>query len=308
MSRRLRAGALAATVVASMAVPCAVGPAAAQQPAEAGYSIHAVITGGKHPGTYDVARPDDCRAGYQGDGTWMVNYDDATETPSGFSASVGGYDDAVQVTFGGSNEDGYLVVAMVLPFSVDDRGDTATLVIPAADGMSMPMDLLGATDSTVEVTIECHSIDRFGAVKVFGPLPTPQIQGPPPDGATTIRVTLDSGPYAGTWDAWTSEPACSVTPSGAWRVRFNDWSVLPSRVAIIGLAPTAGSSSGVATIRFGSPGAGMAYTSGPATFTVDDRAAAATITIRSDDAHALPLDQTAAATLDIAVECATVQR
>ena len=191
-------------------------------------SVHLEIEGGPYPGTYDLTSEVLCYV--FGEGTWIVQVDDPAQIPGYVSLEVGGAAPRLSVA-GWAQGGGYTFFE--LEHAVDERDGDATLTVTADEETAGD-----GAPASIRMDVECDGIDdgRMAVVTpepTIGPPPTPQVQGPPPEGSTVIDIALDFGPWAGRYAAWTLEDACSVS-EGAWMVTFYDRMAIPSSVSLIG--------------------------------------------------------------------------
>ncbi len=123
-----------------------------------------------------------------------------------------------------------------------------------------------------------------------------------------FHLTLDFGPWAGTYDAWTLDDACFGGEDG-WSASFFDPGSIPSSVSLITMdvegedAPV-----GVLSAFFGAlPDSTLYETSDEATIELD--AASGTAHVSDTDARATMPDLTkSTGALDLSIECASVVR
>jgi hypothetical protein len=188
-------------VEATGAPPTEAGAAATQGAGgtAGGASIHLVITGGSHPGTYDVATGKPCKD--EGGGGWSLSAfsnSSAAADIASIDVAFGTPLDAVTVGFG--DDTGYL--ALGLPFELTGSATAPTITASGPVGDSSG---LGGNVGTVELRVDCGT---SGPRETPYVPPTPAILGPAPAGATVFHVTIGFGAWAGTYDAWTTDPAC----------------------------------------------------------------------------------------------------
>jgi hypothetical protein len=272
------------------------GPVSAQS----GASVHLAITGGAHPGTFDVQTAEACVA--EDSGGWSLVYYDETLVPATVELQMmgaGGFD-SLLIMF--DDGEGYLSVE--LDAEVEHIEGTTILAVTAPAG---DLSGLGGDTATIELRIDCGGAAEAETLEpTEAPLPTPRIQGPPEAGSTVFHLTLDFGPWAGEYDAWTLEQACSADDVG-WSASFVNPGSIPSSVSLISVdvegedAPVV-----VSSVTFGAfPDLTLYETSTEASIELDAERGMAQV--HDADATVILPDLTeSTGSLDVSIECAPV--
>ena len=156
-------------------------PAEAEQSGSAASTIHVVVTGGEHAGTYDATSNDiTCTHGYAGTGSWGNQYSVTGKKPNEFSSlqlivpdtkdAADGTDKfLITVAFGELMKPGYsehtINTGATLGGGSDDVKKEGTGTITVEDkGQSGKVTFNGKTKDnvTLEGTIDCHRLMRSG--------------------------------------------------------------------------------------------------------------------------------------------------
>ena len=185
-----------------------------------GPTIHVVLTGGPHPGTYDMTGHTPCVD--EGGGGWSVSTSDSGGDPAAMDLKVGTAVDDFTIEF--ADGEGYITTTLEVKVAAGAGAPTLIATGPI-DDLLHPF---GGHVGTVDVMVQC------AAAPVATPfvLPTQQLQGPVPSGATVLHLTIGFGPWAGTYDAWTLKPACTAG-DGILSVEIVDASSIPASVSLI---------------------------------------------------------------------------
>jgi hypothetical protein len=136
-------------------------------------TIHLVIGGGKHPGTYDVKSSEiTCTHGFTGPGSWGNQYSVTGKKPNEFSSlqlivpdtrdAADGTDKfMVMASFGELMQEGFTSYTIDTKGRDSDKGGSGTLTIDDR-GKSGKVTFNGKTDEgvTLEGTIDCHQLMR----------------------------------------------------------------------------------------------------------------------------------------------------
>jgi hypothetical protein len=140
------------------APPPSTGPADAATPAAApqgsgGVRIALSLDGGPHEGEYTLDHTNPCRFDNPSDGAWAltVTFPSATSSPSIIDLVLLEGSSFVDTWFGDDN-----FHAPDVEFTVDDRGETATL---SATGEASGPD--GGQSFPVDITVECDRVARY---------------------------------------------------------------------------------------------------------------------------------------------------
>jgi hypothetical protein len=281
--------------------------------AQAGASIHVDVENGVHAGVHEATTSEPCFASddYTNDGAdvWQLSFEDDAAEPSSFTLRTGFGADLLLV--GWSNGD-YTTTAFELTSEATAPVTTLTIV---AD---LDADYYAAADDPdpvhVTVVVQCHDLIDQRAPEATPEstqppaafaVPTPRVQGSPAPGSTVIDVSLDFGPWAGSYRSWTLDEACFVD-EGAWMVTIHDGLAIPSSVTLLAVeATTEDPSMGLFSASFGSVSEPTAYeTSRDATFVLDPSGRA---TVEDFEAMAFLADGTrATGSLGARIECATM--
>jgi hypothetical protein len=194
--RRLRAALIAACAIGVMATPLVA------QSADGGLAIRLALGGGPHEGEYELTHGNPCQHGTPTPETWRltVTFPDDPAAPSIVDLELGADGSYLDVYFGNDVDQ-----ARDLTFTIDDRGDTATLTVAgeataSAGGASFPVDLV----------VECARVARYGP----HPTPTPTL---PPGGSPACDL-LTSDEIAQVLGNQTSPPDSRSTASCSWYV------------------------------------------------------------------------------------------
>jgi hypothetical protein len=288
----------AALAVGAILACLALAPAVL---AQSGTSVHLAIEGGPDEGTYELSTAESCRV--FGDGNWLATIEDPSASPSSIRIDVGGFAPVLSVA-GWPTGGGYYF--WEFEHQVAESAGDATIIITAHD----PDYGDDSVAVTVRVTVECRGFadERTAAPTpepTLAPVATPAAQGPPPEGSTTVALSLDFGPWAGDHVSWTLEDACFVS-DGSWMVTVHDALTIPSDVTLIAAAGTPDDPPiGLFGADFGSSPEIVRYeTSGTASFALDDHGHA---TVSDAAAVAfLPDGTTAHGTLTADLRCARI--
>jgi hypothetical protein len=137
---------------ADAATPAAATPAAAAQ-GSGGVRIALSLDGGPHQGDYTLDHTNPCRFNNPSDGAWAltVTFPGATSGPSIIDLVMLEGSSFVDTWFGDDN-----FHAPDVEFTVDDRGETATL---SATGEASGPD--GGQTFPVAITVECDQVARY---------------------------------------------------------------------------------------------------------------------------------------------------
>jgi hypothetical protein len=268
--------------------------------AQTGTVARLEIEGGPDHGTYELSTSETCYA--VGEDTWVARVEDPTSTPSSIDLEVSGFGSWLSIA-GWPAGGGYDF--WEFEHRVEEADGDATITVsasgPAGDD---------AVPVTVRLTVECRG---FLDERTGGPTPeptpfvapTPALYGPPPEGSSTVELSLDFGPWAGDYVAWTLEDACAIS-DGTWMVTIHDTMAIPSHVSLLAAEATADDPPvGLFSVALGSTPERTRYeTSAAATFELDPDGQAL---IGDASAEALlPDGTTAQGALAATIACASV--
>jgi hypothetical protein len=236
--------------------------------------------------------------------------------------------DVLYFQIGGSAE-GYYEGFGPFEVALDDRGESATLMIEA--------DLASAADPApvhARLAVECLVLTRFGeavgtATTTLGPAtpeppaPTdaplatlePVTPGSPAPDSTSFLVVLDGGPDAGTYGVWAPRGACRRVGEQGLMASYAASATRPTSVSVLVLPGERGAA-GTVAIGFGSGPDSRIYSAIDPRIAIDDRDDRLSLRMRGQvmlDGGA-PASMAPAASLvpdalpfDLSVECRTLE-
>ena len=129
--------------------------------------FHVVLGEGPFKGTYDVAS-DACLGGVMKAGSWHATWEADDSVKDKLSSVLLGFDPkptfgnglTTVVGFGGDGEDKVLYEVMKPEFTVNDRGNTATLTFKGKARVAFYKDGTFADGGQVEITVDCGKVQR----------------------------------------------------------------------------------------------------------------------------------------------------
>jgi hypothetical protein len=236
--------------------------------------------------------------------------------------------DVLYFQIGGSGE-GYYEGFGPFEVELDDRGESATLMIEA--------ELASAADPApvhVRLEVECIVVTRYGeAVATAATTPGPATPQPPapteappptlepvtlgspaPD-STSFLVVLEGGPDAGTYAVWAPPGACRRVGEQGLMASYAASATRPTSVSVLVLAGERGTS-GTFAIGFGSGQDGRIYSALDPRIALDDRGDRLSLRMSGDvmldggpPASAPAASPPAAESwpVDLSVECRTLE-
>jgi hypothetical protein len=227
--------------------------------------IHLEIKGGSHPGIYDLANPEPCVS--DGAGGWTITFDDPAQVPPSIQLTLGAGYDLLMVTFGDNS--GYTAAKLTVHLQGSQDEPTISVSARATDVASLGA---GKPTATVKMRVVCSAESL--AQPTEAPPPTPAVEGSPPPGSTVFHVSVDFGPWAGTYDVWTMDSVCDQG-DGIWSATYNDASVIPAMVSLVAADDGSGTLAGTLSVAFGSfPDLTFYSTSADAAIALDGSTAA----------------------------------